>query len=59
MPLTIFCDACDQELDEPAALIFLPQNQFGNAPKLHICVDCLPTVMLAVKELRIDNDLVV
>lgn len=31
---------CDQELDEPGALVFSPPTKTGRVRKRHLCVGC-------------------
>lgn len=38
--LKVECDFCDEEINEPGALLFSPPNEFGMARKLHLCATC-------------------
>jgi len=40
MSLTITCNRCGKELDEPGALVFAPPNKKGGTRKFHICERC-------------------
>ena len=37
MSLTIKCDKCLKELEEPGALVFSPPSDDGRVEKLHLC----------------------
>jgi hypothetical protein len=48
--LELKCDLCDQELQEPGALIFSPPtNEVWLVEKYHVCADCWPTVAALLK----------
>ena len=40
MSLTIKCDKCLKELEEPGALVFSPPSDDGRVEKLHLCQIC-------------------
>jgi hypothetical protein len=38
--ILVVCSVCNQELNEPGALIFSPPDKDGKTKKDHVCVGC-------------------